>query len=159
MFFVTVTDMVYKKKTKANAKRVPDAVLRAAKDVLSQYDGTVEYLGQYKGADAYGIHFTAEDLTIGIPRVYLYKNEKVKTVTVEEIQIEDAALTTRRTKQLGDYSRYLRRQAERYAKSQGYDGKKLRKARRSDGVTLFPISDERVAVSIDEAGRTQIIPF
>lgn len=148
-----------KQKLNTTARRVPDAVLKAAAPELAQYAGTVVYLGQYKGADAYCIHFTAEDLTIGIPCAYLYQNGKVEIEPLEEIEsrIECRASTTRN--QQGDYSRYLRRQAERYAETQGYDGKRLRKARRRYGVTIFPVDGEEVAVSIDEAGRTQIIPF
>ena len=59
----------------------------------------------------------------------------------------------------GDYSRYLRRQAERYAEAKGYDARKLRYARRRGGLTLFPIEGEKVAVAIDGDGNASLMSF
>ena len=64
-----------------------------------------------------------------------------------------------RMKPPGEYSRYLRRQAERYAEARGYDARLLRYARQRDCMTLFPVDGKGVAVAIDDDGCASLVPF
>ena len=63
-------------------------------------------------------------------------------------------------KRPGEYPRYLRRQAERFARSKGYDPKRLRYGRKRGQCTFFPIlceeAEEPMAVVIDEAGNAEL---
>lgn len=59
--------------------KIPKEVLEAAKPLLSDIS-FVEYLGKFKGNDAYILNYTIPVCT-GFPFVYLYKNNKVKTVS------------------------------------------------------------------------------
>lgn len=70
-------------------KEIPQIVKDAAKDLIECYDGYLEYLGKYKGNDAYAC-VLPDDVTIGFPSVYLLNNGKVDIVTdAESLHIID----------------------------------------------------------------------
>lgn len=52
---------------------IPQSVKNEAKFYISQFGENIEYLGKYKGQDAYFYHLP-DDLDIGFPEVYLYSN-------------------------------------------------------------------------------------
>lgn len=58
---------------------IPKKVLEAAKPLLTDIN-FVEYLGRFKGRDAYILKYTIP-VNTGFPFVYLYKNNKVQTVS------------------------------------------------------------------------------
>lgn len=61
-------------------KEIPQIVKDAAHDLIEMYGDTIDYLGQYEGADAYRYHFP-DDCNTGLPFVYLVKDGKVDIVT------------------------------------------------------------------------------
>ena len=58
---------------------IPQKVLEAAKPLLTDIS-FVEYLGKFKGEDAYILNYKIP-VNTGFPFVYLYKNGRVKTVS------------------------------------------------------------------------------
>lgn len=60
----------------------PDIVKKAAKSLIDRYGGTLNYLGEYEGADAF-VFQPNEELVIGYPHVYLFKQETVEEITEE----------------------------------------------------------------------------
>ena len=62
-------------------------------------------------------------------------------------------------KPTGEYSRYLRVKAERFAEARGYAARLLRKARQRGSVTIFPIDGAAVAVEVDGDGSVSMVPF
>lgn len=70
-------------------KEIPQIVKDVAKYLIECYDGYLEYLGKYKGNDAY-VCVLPDDVTIGFPSVYLLNNGKVDIVTdAESLHIID----------------------------------------------------------------------
>lgn len=61
-------------------KEIPQIVKDAARRLIERYGDTIDYLGQYEGADAYVYNFPEGSCT-GYPFVYLVKDGKVDTVT------------------------------------------------------------------------------
>lgn len=60
-------------------KQTPQIVKDAAKDLIKAYGGKVDFLGKYKGADAYMLKFP-EDADTGFPFVYIHKDDKVTEI-------------------------------------------------------------------------------
>lgn len=60
--------------------KIPEAVKTAAKPLIDRYGLSVDYLGEYKGGQAYIYQFP-EDSDTGFPFVYLYKGDTVKEIT------------------------------------------------------------------------------
>lgn len=62
--------------------KIPDSVKNVAKTLIDRYGGTLNYLGEYEGADAF-VFQPNEELVIGYPHVYLFKEGKVEEITEE----------------------------------------------------------------------------
>ncbi|WP_103915128.1 hypothetical protein [Xylanibacter ruminicola] len=60
---------------------IPNVVEKAASHLTKQFDCGVRCMGKYKGKEAY-IANLPDDVTIGFPEVYLYKDGKVEVVGV-----------------------------------------------------------------------------
>lgn len=58
--------------------KIPQAVIDAAKDMAS-FGGKLIYIGNYKGSFVYTYVYDVE-MTIGIPELYLYRNNKATVV-------------------------------------------------------------------------------
>jgi len=59
---------------------IPAPVLALAADYLASFPGSsVEYLGDFNGADAF-VFETAEESTIGLPIVFLHRKGKAEQV-------------------------------------------------------------------------------
>ncbi len=60
-------------------KDIPQAVLNKARELLSSYDCEVQMIGVYEQKEVYIINFH-EDVTIGLPEVYLWDGKNCKTI-------------------------------------------------------------------------------
>lgn len=61
-------------------RKIPQIVKNAAKDLIEIYGDKFDYLGKYKGADAYVYQFP-EGACTGFPVVYLVKDDKIEVVS------------------------------------------------------------------------------
>lgn len=61
-------------------KQIPQIVKDAASDLIEMFGDNFDYLGKYEGADVYMYHFS-EEVTVGGPFVYLYKDGAVERLT------------------------------------------------------------------------------
>lgn len=59
---------------------IPAEVLKAAAKIVSQYGENFTLVGEYEGSDVYIYRFP-EDLILGFPFLYLYKDKRVTFVT------------------------------------------------------------------------------
>lgn len=59
---------------------IPEAVINAAHDMLERYGGALEYLGDDDGQKAWLLRLP-DDLDIGFPFLYLYKDGEAIEVT------------------------------------------------------------------------------
>ena len=59
---------------------VPEAVKNEARGMIEQYGGHLEYLGDVDGQKAWLLRLP-DDLTIGFPHLYLYKDGEAMHVT------------------------------------------------------------------------------
>lgn len=60
--------------------KVPEQIKKAAKSLIDLYGETFDYLGKYKGEDAFLFRFP-EDSNTGFPFIYLFKSDKVTEIT------------------------------------------------------------------------------
>lgn len=60
--------------------KVPEQIKTAAKSLIDLYGQSFDYLGKYKGQDAFLFHFP-DDADTGFPFVYLSKDSQVQEVT------------------------------------------------------------------------------
>lgn len=60
--------------------KVPEQIKNAAKSLIDLYGDAFDYLGKYKGKDAFLFRFP-EDSNTGFPFIYLIKSEKVTEIT------------------------------------------------------------------------------
>lgn len=59
---------------------IPEQVKTAARNLIEIYGSAFDYLGKYKGKDAYLFHFP-DDACAGFQFVYLFKDNEVTEVT------------------------------------------------------------------------------
>lgn len=60
--------------------KVPEQIKRAAKSLIDVYGNAFDYLGKYKGKDAFVFRFP-DDANTGFPYIYLFKDDKVTEIT------------------------------------------------------------------------------
>ncbi len=60
--------------------KVPEQIKSAAKSLIDIYGDTFDYLGKYKGKDAFVFRFP-DDANTGFPYIYLFKDDKVTEIT------------------------------------------------------------------------------
>ena len=60
--------------------KVPEQIKSAAKSLIDLYGDAFDYLGKYKGKDAFLFRFP-EDTDTGFPYIYLFKDGKATEVT------------------------------------------------------------------------------
>ncbi len=60
--------------------KVPEQIKSAAKSLIDIYGNTFDYLGKYKGKDAFVFRFP-DDANTGFPYIYLFKDDKVTEIT------------------------------------------------------------------------------
>lgn len=63
---------------------IPEEVKKEAHDLIKQYNGSLEYLGDVEGQKAWLLN-VPDDVTIGFPFLYLYKDGEALTVTGMEV--------------------------------------------------------------------------
>lgn len=68
------------KKSK-NQHPIPQAVLDEFKYLSDVYEGEVEFMGRYKGFDAYCYSFHGEAPEIGYPEIVLYNKGDIFSLT------------------------------------------------------------------------------
>lgn len=69
--------------------KVPEQIKSAAKSLIDVYGNAFDYLGKYKGKDAYAFRFP-DDANTGFPYIYLFKDDKVTEITgFEALDIMD----------------------------------------------------------------------
>lgn len=59
---------------------VPEQVKNEARELMEQYGGSLEYLGDVDGQKAWLLHLP-DDVTIGFPHLYLYKDVEAIGIT------------------------------------------------------------------------------
>lgn len=70
--------------------KVPEQIKKAAKSLIDLYGDAFDYLGKYKGKDAFVFRFP-EDSNTGFPFIYLFKSDKVTEITgFEALEILDS---------------------------------------------------------------------
>lgn len=62
---------------------VPAQIKTAAKSLIDVYGSAFDYLGKYESKDAFLFHFP-EDLCVGFPFLYLFKDDQVTEITGTE---------------------------------------------------------------------------
>ena len=69
--------------SKKNKKQhpIPQAVLDEFKYLSDEYEGEVEFMGRYKGFDAYCYSFYGEAPEIGYPEIVLYNKGDIFSLT------------------------------------------------------------------------------
>ena len=60
--------------------KVPEQIKSAAKSLIDVYGNAFDYLGKYKGKDAFVFRFP-DDANTGFPYIYLFKDDKVTEIT------------------------------------------------------------------------------
>lgn len=60
--------------------KVPEQIKSAAKSLIDIYGNAFDYLGKYKGKDAFVFRFP-DDANTGFPCIYLFKDDKVTEIT------------------------------------------------------------------------------
>lgn len=60
--------------------KVPEQIKSAAKSLIDVYGNAFDYLGRYKGKDAFMFRFP-DDTNTGFPYIYLFKDDKVTEIT------------------------------------------------------------------------------
>ena len=60
--------------------KVPEQIKSAAKSLIDIYGDAFDYLGKYKGKDAFVFRFP-DDANTGFPYIYLFKDDKVTEIT------------------------------------------------------------------------------
>lgn len=63
---------------------VPQEVKNAARDLISQYGDSFDYLGNHEGQKAY-LYLFPEDATIGFPVLYLFKEGQAIEITGPDV--------------------------------------------------------------------------
>lgn len=70
--------------------KVPEQIKKAAKSLIDLYGDAFDYLGKYKGKDAFLFRFP-EDSNTGFPFIYLFNSDKVTEITgFEALEILDS---------------------------------------------------------------------
>lgn len=70
--------------------KVPEQIKKAAKSLIDLYGDAFDYLGKYKGKDAFLFRFP-EDSNTGFPFIYLLNSDKVtETTGFEALEILDS---------------------------------------------------------------------
>lgn len=72
------------KKSK-NQHPIPQAVLDEFKYLSDVYEGEVEFMGRYKGFDAYCYSFHGEAPEIGYPEIVLYNKGDISSLPEFEV--------------------------------------------------------------------------
>ena len=72
------------KKSK-NQHPIPQAVLDEFKYLSDEYEGEVEFMGRYKGSDAYCYSFHGEAPEIGYPEIVLYNKGDIFSLPEFEV--------------------------------------------------------------------------
>lgn len=67
-----------------NIMNIPEQVKNEAREMINQYGGHLEYLGDDNGQEAWLLHFP-DDVCIGFPFLYLYKDGEATEVTGPDV--------------------------------------------------------------------------
>jgi hypothetical protein len=62
-------------------KNIPEAVRKEAKDLISRYGESIDYLGEYQDDEAYLFVFP-ENMETGFPFIYLYDKASDQAMTI-----------------------------------------------------------------------------
>lgn len=76
--FITIRKIINNTDTSKN--KIPKAVIKAAESKASLGSGNIAFIGKYKGCNVYTYQYN-EELTIGLPEIYITIGPFVKVVT------------------------------------------------------------------------------